>query len=176
VTRRVHGNDLSILVEHTRSRCAHSCTVDDLFHLLPFIPARDLSGIDFLVLRQPKRTEEILAGCWGRLAYRVEIDEYAGPTVILEAVDLSRPMHWNKSLSPDDAAELERLREDGHRVITTKREHVVEWTVDPVRSTQLFRTLFHEVGHWVDYVETVERPVSVAPDPTEAYLIYSNRY
>ncbi len=176
VTRSVHGRDFSILVETTRSRCVHACTVDDLFHVLPFIPVRDLSGIDFIVLRQPKRKEEILASCWGRLAYRVEIDEYAGPTIVLEAVDHARPLRWSKSLSPDDSTELERLREDGHRVNSTKRGYAVELTVDSVRSTQLFRTLFHEVGHWVDYLETVERPVSNAPDPSEAYLSYSKRY
>jgi hypothetical protein len=176
VTRCVHGRDFSILVENTRKGCVHACTVDDLFHMLPFIPHGDLLGIDFLVLRQPKRKEEILASCWGRLAYRVEIGDFAGPTIVLEAVDHIRPLRWDKSLTPDAAAELERLREDGHSVITTKREHVVELTVDSVRSTQLFRTVFHEVGHWVDYVETVERPVSVAPDPSEAYSVYSKRY
>lgn len=129
-----------------------------------------------MVLRQPKRKEETLAGCWGRLAYRVDIGDHGGPAIILEAVDLSRPMRWSKSLRPEQAAELERLREDGHRITTTSREHIVEWTFDSIRSTQLFRTLFHEIGHWVDFLESVERPSSVAPDPTEAYGAYQRRY
>jgi hypothetical protein len=155
VVRTVHGRDFAVLVEPTRKECAHACTVDDVFQVLQFIPSRDLSGIEFLILRQPKRKEEALAGCWGRLAYLVEIDQYQGPTIILEAVDLRQPMRWSKSLRPDDAAELERLRQDGHRITSTQRNHIVQCTFDSVRSTQLFRTLFHEVGHWVDYLDTL---------------------
>ena len=40
----------------------------------------------------------------------------------------------------------------------------------------LFRTLFHEVGHWVDYLESVQRPASSAADWTDAYLAYSRQY
>jgi hypothetical protein len=155
VVRSVHGRDFAILVEPTRQRCAHACTVDDVFHVLQLIPGRDLSGIEFLILRQPTRKQETLARCWGRLAYRVEIDRYQGATIILEARDPRRSVRWSKSLCPDDAAELERLRQDGHRIITTKRDHIVECTFDSVRSTQLFRTLFHEVGHWVDYQDAI---------------------
>ncbi|MDJ0797430.1 MAG: hypothetical protein QNJ51_11470 [Calothrix sp. MO_167.B12] len=46
--------------------------------------------------------------------------------------------------------ELERLREDGHRTATDKRHYLISSTLDSIRNTQLYRTLHHEIGHYVD--------------------------
>jgi hypothetical protein len=158
VTRPVWGKPVSVLVEPTRAGSVHACTVDDVFRMLELIPAADREGVRLVILRQAKRKEETLRSCWGRLGYYVEVGPHGSPAVILEAVDLSRTRRWPRSLIPDDAAELERLRADGHRITTTKREHVVHVDVSSARATQLYRTLPHEIGHWLDYLEKVERP------------------
>jgi ribosomal protein S13 len=119
--------------------------------MLGYIPPHDLVGIDLVVLRQAKRKEQILNGVWGRLAFYVEIGEHHGRAIFIEAIDLTKPMRWAKSLNHDAADELERLIHDGHSVTTNKRHHIVSSSIEAVRSTQLYRTLLHEVGHHVDY-------------------------
>jgi len=38
------------------------------------------------------------------------------------------------------------------------RQHVFAPSRDAARATQLYRTLLHEIGHWVDWLNKVERP------------------
>jgi hypothetical protein len=162
VTRAVEGREFYILVEETRGDCVHPCTVDDLVHVVQHIPAEDLQGLNLFVLRQPKRKEQILSPVWGRMAYETEFGDHIGPVVILEAIDPSKPVKWPRSLTPGEVTELDRLRQDGHNVRETKRNFILEITVESVRSTQLYRTLLHEIGHWVDYLEKVHGPASAS--------------
>ncbi len=106
-----------------------------------------------MILRQPKRKERILSSLWGRAIFQVEVDKYSGPAVILEAQTLD-PIKWPRSLGPDDALELQRLRDDGHPVSETKRHFLIQPTLASLRATQLYRTLLHEIGHHVDYQAT----------------------
>jgi hypothetical protein len=160
VTRRVHQRDIAFSVEETRADCVHACTVDDVAHVLGLVPAEDLEGLCHIVLRQPKRKEYILSPVWGRLGYFAKVGRFEGPAIIVEAQDLRRPVRWARSQTPDDARELERLRRDGHTVRETARHYEIESTVESVRATQLYRTLLHEIGHWVDWLESVKRPVA----------------
>jgi hypothetical protein len=77
---------------------------------------------------------------------------------MLEAVDCSAKLKWRSALDPNDQAELARLQNDGHRVSREGHHHVLSITPKSVRATQLYRTLLHEIGHWADYLEKVERP------------------
>jgi hypothetical protein len=45
---------------------------------------------------------------------------------------------------------LERLKEDGHEIVTTKHGHRINVRLESIRATQLYRTLLHEIGHSVD--------------------------
>ena len=150
IGRIVKGYLITFLIEETRGDCVHACTVDDITHVLQNVPAADLEYLPLIILRQPKRKEEIINPAWGRYIYYAEIDEHCGSAISLEAIDLSKPVRWSKSLSPDSQAELERLKTDGHSVETTKRQHLVSSTLESVRATQLYRTLLHELGHHVD--------------------------
>jgi hypothetical protein len=173
VTRTVLGRTVTILVEPVRESSVHACTVDDLCHLLEQLPPGDWRwSLEFFILRQPKRKEQILCSVWGRMAYWLEVGAYRGPAVILEALDLSRPKRWTKSLRPDDVDELERLRADGHRVTTTRHAHVIQSDLAAARATQLYRTLPHEIGHWVDYREKVV----YATSPEQSYDDLRERY
>lgn len=151
VTRQVHGRDFDVIVEHTRKECIHPCTVDDVFHMLAHVPDADLRGIDCLVMRQPKKKEQILSPVWGRMQFETDFGQRRRPAIILESCDLSKPIHWKRSLDGEAAHRLERLRQAGHRVVSTRRDYVIELSLESARNTMLYGTLLHEVGHWVDW-------------------------
>ena len=154
----VANTSISVLVEPPLSGFAHACTVDDIVQVMNMLPPRHIEAIKIIALRQPKRKEVILDACWGRLQYWSEIAGHTGPAIHLEAQEVGRSLKWSKSLTPDRALELERLRSDGHSITSDKRQHVIALTIDSVRNTQLYRTIPHEVGHYVDYLSTVEEP------------------
>jgi hypothetical protein len=164
VERTVPSRERSLpfVVEHTRAGYYHACTPDDIARICSEIPPGDVDAIDFVVLRQPKRKEEILAACWGRAAFLAEVGRFSGAAVILEAQPTGLVIPWTKSLSPDRHRELGRLREDGHVVEETRRHYLIHTTPEAVRATQLYRTLLHEIGHLLDYnrnaVVWVRRP------------------
>ena len=91
---------------------------------------------------------------------------YSGPAIVIEAVNPTEPLKFGKSLSLGDATELERLRSDGHKLRPSDRNHTIEPTLESCRATQLYRTMPHELGHWVDFLEKVQRP-SAALGPAE---------
>lgn len=169
----VQSVSLHILVEPPLSGFAHACTVDDVARVLEMTPVAHFEAIELIVLRQPKRKEQILSPCWGRLVYWADIGELSGPAIYLEAQDISRPLKWSKSLTPDRGLELDRLRQDGHSILSDKRHHVINCTLDTVRNTQLYRTLPHEVGHYVDYLQSVEQP---SGDDADRWLSLNDRY
>ena len=148
--RIIKGYLITFLVEETRSDCVHASTVDDITRVLQNVPAADLEDLPLIILRQPKRKEEILNPVWGRYIYCATIDEHSGSAICIDTFDLSKQFRWSKSLSPDLQDELERLKADGHSVETTKRHHIVSSNLASVRATQLYRTLLHELGHHVD--------------------------
>lgn len=154
----VRSVSFHVIVEPTLKGFVHACTIDDISQLLQMLPVRHIEDIEVIVLRQPKRKERILAPCWGRLVYWTDICGHSGPTIYLEAQNPSKPLKWTKSLPPDYADELDRLRQDGHRIETDKRNHVIHQTIESIRNTQLYRTLPHEIGHYVDYLTKVEDP------------------
>ncbi len=152
------GKAMWVLVEPPLPGFVHACTIDDILYVLSGVPARHFKDIWVIVLRQPKRKQRILRSVWGRMTYFSDLKGYSGPAIYLEAQDLRKPLRWSKSLGPDEARELERLREDGHEITTGRRHHAIASTLDAVRSTQLFRTLPHEIGHYVDFLEKVVEP------------------
>ena len=162
-----------VIIEPTIKGFIHACTVDDIQRLLELIPAEHINDITAFVLRQPKRKEQILSSVWGRLIYSSDLCGFSGPTVYLEAQNFEQPLKWSKSLTPEGAKELERLREDGHVVVTDKRQHIINCTLDTIRNTQLYRTLPHEIGHYVDYLTKVEEP---SKDNFDLWSVLNEKY
>jgi hypothetical protein len=150
VERIINGHLITFLVEEVRKGCVHASTVDDITRVLQNVPVADLEDLSLIILRQPKRKEEIINPAWGRYIYYTEIDRYNGSAISLESIDLTKPIRWAKSLTPDEQVELERLKTDSHQIETTKRHHIVFSSLTSVRNTQLYRTLLHELGHHVD--------------------------
>lgn len=175
VKRTINSKEYKFIIEKTKKNYIHSCTVDDIANILTYVSIGDLDGINLIVLRQPKSKEEILSSCWGRLAYYAEINENEGPAIFLESVNINKSMKWDKSLSQDRQLELERLYLDGHKVTIGKKYINIELTKESVRNTQLYRTLLHELGHWVDYKQSVKEK-SDKTNNGDSYLYYWELY
>ena len=173
VAVKVRSVSLQILVEPPLIGFAHACTIDDIEHLLQLVPVAHFQAFRLIVLRQPKRKERNLSPTWGRWVYWSNIGVHSGSAIYLEAQDLSRPIRWSTSLTPDYARELDRLHEDGHMVSSGKRSHLITCTLDSTRRTQLYRTLPHEIGHYVHYLQTVEEP---SRDDIDKWLGLDKRY
>ncbi|ABF42570.1 hypothetical protein Acid345_3569 [Candidatus Koribacter versatilis Ellin345] len=170
VKREVSGQTVHFFVQPTLADYVHACTIDDIVHLLSHVPPADWETLCAIVLRQPRRKEETLSPVWGRLAYAADLVNahgtllYQGPAIVLEAHHPTGAWEFGRNLDPDDLKELERLQRDGHRLRTEHGKHIFENTVESCRTTQLHRTLLHEIGHWVDYLEKVERPADSGLD------------
>ena len=66
------------------------------------------------------------------------------------------------------------LRMEGWTVITrVGSKYIIQTDEKSTRNTQLYRTIIHEVGHWVDYLEKVERPEA---NGVESYAVLNDRY
>lgn len=177
-TRNIAGRDMAFIVEQCRPDCVHPCSIADVAHLLEAIPASDWAGIAAILFRQPTRKQMQLDPAWGRLRYHADIISppgppvLAGPVIFLEAVPREYRIKWGNALDPDDRAELDRLREDGHEVTPTGGGYLVEVTPESARNTQLYRTLPHEIGHWFDWSEKVRTPKARGGD----YIELSDAY
>lgn len=149
VERRVHERPVTFLVEPPLAGSFHPCSVDDVCHLLAHLPAEDVARIALVAMRQPTRKQRVLSKVWGRAAFWFESAGIEGPAIVLEA-QTDAPFTWPLSLSPEQARELDRLRADGHAIRRSRRHFEIETTAEALRSTMLYRTVPHEVGHHVD--------------------------
>jgi hypothetical protein len=177
--RHISHREITFIVEQTREDCRHACTVDDICHLLSLVPASDLESLETIVMRQSTRKQWLLDPAWGRLAYSADLGHPGkktrrlGPAVFLEAVNPETVWKWSRSLGPEDSLEVERLKTDGHIVEDTGKLLLFHSTLESVRATQLYRTLPHEIGHWVDWLEEVVRPMR---NSSGSYELLSDRY
>lgn len=158
IYREVNGKPYTFIIEETRQNSKHACSVADIEGILELIPVEDLEGLSLIVFRQPKRKEETLSSVWGRLIYSYAFEDDFQPAIIIEAIDYSKKLKWSKKLSIESQKELDRLIVDGHRFVDTRRSYEAEYEIDNVRNTQLYRTLLHEIGHYVHYLSIVVRP------------------
>ncbi len=134
--RTINGNNFQFVIEETRENSEHSCTVNDIAEILRHIKPSDYSRLNLIVLRQPKRKEEILNPVWGRLIYLYKFEKEIQPAIIIEAQEIGKQIKWKNNLKPDFQKELERLKADGHIIDSTKREFIIESTKESIRSTQ----------------------------------------
>jgi hypothetical protein len=174
VNRNVGSLDLAFIIEDTREECIHSCTVEDVCNLLSLVPAADLMSLETVVFRQPTRKQWRVCPAWGRLAYSADLGlarkkvRRQGPAIFLEAVNPAEVWRWDRDLGPLDVLEVERLRNDGHVVEDTGKRLLFHSNQESIRATQLYRTLLHEIGHWVDWRMKVEQPAAKQSVPYEA--------
>ncbi len=156
--RTINNHEFVFITEETRKDSAHACTIRDISEIIKNIPKADYGDLRFIVLRQPKRKEEIKSSVWGRLIYSYEFENDYFPAIILEAQSRDKKLKWSRKLGLDGQKELKRLKEDGHIFQEDKRNYIAEFDLNSIRNTQLYRTLIHEFGHYVHYLEFVEKP------------------
>ena len=153
----VRENGFTFLVEPCAEGFVHAVTVADALRVLALVPHEDISRIRVIAMRQPTRKQRLLSCVWGRLAYFADFGGTTGPAIILEAHPVNDAFDLPRSQTPDSSAEVERLRADGHTIADERRSWRVQTTLNSVRNTQLFRTLPHEVGHYVQFDREVRR-------------------
>jgi len=164
----INGHEFLFVVEQTREHSKHACSINDIEKILEQIPSSDYGDLKFIVLRQPKRKEEKLSPVWGRLVYSYEFENEYFPAIILEAVDYNNQLKCITKLSIESQKELERLKSDGHSIKNDGRFFIADYKIENVRNTQLYRTLPHEFGHYVHYLQEVEHP-NTEDEPYETW-------
>lgn len=157
VTKTINGHEFLFVVEKTREGSHHACSIGDIENIIKHIPIQDYGDLKLIIFRQPKRKEETLSPVWGRLIYSYEFEKNYLPAIVLEAVNYNHQLKWSTKLSIDMQKELERLKSDGHTFSKHSRYFVADYQIENVRNTQLYRTLPHEFGHYVHYLNVVER-------------------
>jgi len=143
--------ELPIIVEPVNSGFKHHVSPWDIERILTSLSNPGVDGLAAIVLRQPKKKEHILSSVWGRFIWYGDIGNAHGPMIVIEAQKEDKSNRWSKSLKPEAAKELDRLRADGHEITSDKRYHHIQCTIEAIRNTQLYRTLLHELGHYIDY-------------------------
>ena len=141
-------------VEPPTRDCRYACTVEDVATLLSEVPLDDWAGVSSIVFRQPTRKQALLRSVWGRVVFDTQEAGITGNAIHLDAQDPRQEIRWSRSLDPDHQLELSRLAADGHRVVRSHRWWSIRPTLDSTRTTQLYRTLLHEIGHHVDWCRT----------------------
>lgn len=154
----LNAHRFTVLVEPAAPDWKYYLSVPDVIELLKLIPEADRAGLAVIAFRQPKRKERIFSPVWGRMAYWAEFGRHSGMSVVIEAQPLDYRYRIEKGIGPGFAKELEALGRDGHRLETTSRHIEISCPPDAIRNTQLFRTLPHEIGHHLDYLQKVDGP------------------
>jgi hypothetical protein len=72
VTRVINGHTFLFIVEATTPGSGHACSISDITKMIGYVSPADYGALKFIVLRQPKRKENILSPTWGRLIYSYE--------------------------------------------------------------------------------------------------------
>lgn len=152
IKRSINGYEFLFIVEKTKRDYFHTCTIDDLEYLLHYIPSIYYQDLRTIVLRQPKKKEQIFSSVWGRLVYYFEFESEHSPAIILEAIEPNGKFIWSRKLGIDSQKELQRLKDDGFNFVQTKRHYETDLTIEKVRNVQLYRTLLHEIGHYYQFL------------------------
>lgn len=155
---KAYGKKITVVVEELTKGFYYSCTGHDVERILNFLPDQDIKGLGLIVFRQPKKKERILSSVWGRLIYCMKFEKKYSPAIIIEAFPECDVYEFSKKQSVDSKQEFELLKKDGLKFREDKRNFVADIDESLVRNVQLYRTLLHEVGHYVQYLEVVERP------------------
>ena len=147
VKRGINGHQFTFVVEETKKNSCHACTIDDLEIVLQAVPSYYFQGLKTIVLRQPKRKEEIFRSVWGGWFAGYEFESKVVSAIVLEAAGFGSKVKWSRKIGIDTQKELKRLQTDGFDVAETKRSYEIELSLENVRNVQLYRTLLHEIGH-----------------------------
>lgn len=172
----LNNKTLRVLYEIPRAGFTYGCSPSDVIHLLSKITVRGWEFPELILFRQPTRKQTKHYPVWGRFLYYAEIGGFCGPAVILEAQKVGSRIRWPNKCSLESRAELERLKNDGHCFESCKREQVANLEENAVRNTILYRTILHELGHWVQYQkEVLSSPAQIFEKENTSEDIYFSK-
>lgn len=155
----VHNKSITVLIEELHPDYFYSFTPQEAEELFNALPREDFEDFGLLIFRQAKKKEQTLNPVWGRLIYSYEYHDELFPAIIIESCRKSwSKFYWPKKQCLDDKREFELLQEDGLKFKMDKRRYIADLTPKLIRNIQLYRTLLHELGHYVHYLSFVERP------------------
>lgn len=167
---------LKILYEKPQEGFSYGCSPPDIIKLLTLVAKTIPAMPDIIAFRQPTRKQQQQFPVWGRFLYFAEFGKHEGTAIVLEAQKLGALLKRSKSMTLEDRAEYDRLVRDGHLFIETKRHFEAKLIEDAVRSTKLYRTLLHELGHLADYHQKVlDDRTALDPDHSIAADLYFSR-
>lgn len=172
----ITGKPVLFIFEVPREGFTYGCTPADILHLFSLIPLEEWQPTDFILFRQPTRKQTLLKPVWGRCIYRAEVFGKDGSAIVIEAQKVGAKLVWPRKCKLEDRDELERLKQDGHQFESDKRRHVATLTQETIRSTILYRTFLHELGHWENYRQDVLNPQTrISKHRTRAEDLYYSR-
>lgn len=175
--REVIGDfDVKVFYEMPRDDFTYGCSPPDVVKVLKDIAPNVQSLPDMIAFRQPTRKQRHLKPVWGRFLHSAEFGPHEGTAIILEAQEVGASVSWSKRMSLEDQHELDRLRDDGHVFQETRRSFDALLSFETVRSTILYRTLLHEIGHGVQYHdEVLDMTTALDPDQNVASELYFSK-
>lgn len=166
----VHGKSVGSLFQQPRDGFSYGCTPEDVAMMLNLLPADDVSGIKIVAFRQPTRKQWTLHPAWGRLVFYMEFNGFSGTCLMLEASKVGEVTKYPRKQVIETTEELERMRSDGHQLVEDRRGWTLVTTEESIRRGVLYRTVPHEVGHYVDFKGYIEDPRYVdISDVLDAY-------
>jgi hypothetical protein len=176
--RTINKIEFTFIIEELRENCYYSCSINDIEFLIQHIDNQYFEDLKIIVFRQPKKKEQLLSSVWGRLIYYFDFPKIsiADPAIIIEAVEYDKELKWDKSLKIEYQQELEILKEEGHEIVSNKRKHHIKTSPTSARNTQLFRTFFHELGHYNHYSEMVVKPETYKDEDADEWSKRSDIY
>ncbi|MGJ5619792.1 hypothetical protein [Sulfitobacter sp. MF3-043] len=171
------GNfELTTLFEEPRDGFTYGCSPLDVIKLLTAAVNLVPSLPDIVAFRQPTRKQQLQRPVWGRFLYFAEFGKHGGTAILLEAQELGAKLKWSKRMTMEDRDEFARLVSDGHAFTEEKRGFQAELNEGSVRNTILYRTLLHELGHWVHYhQEVLNAPTALNEDQEVASELYFSK-
>ncbi len=172
----IGGFDVKVFYEMPNDGFTYGCSPPDVVKVLNAVAPNVPTLPDMIAFRQPTRKQRQLKPVWGRLLYFADFGAHDGSAIILEAQEMGATLSQSKQMSPEDRAELDRLRADGHVFNKTKRSFEALLSAQTVRATILFRTLLHELGHWIQYCDDVlNATTALDPDQDVASDLYFSK-
>lgn len=167
---------VKVLYEQPHDGFSYGCSPADIIKLLELISNATPTLPDIIAFRQPTRKQRQQFPVWGRFLYFAQFGKVEGTAIVLESQELGASLKWSKTMSLEERAEYERLRNDGHIFSENKRYFEAHLEETAIRNTKLYRTVLHELGHLVDYHEKVLcAETALHPDHDVAADIYFAR-
>ncbi|MEM6890148.1 MAG: hypothetical protein AAF636_18735 [Pseudomonadota bacterium] len=164
---------VKILYDKPHEGCSYGCSPADAVKLLNLVAGSVPAMPDIIAFRQPTRKQRQQSPVWGRFLYLAEFGKYEGTAIVLESQELGASLKRCKNMTLEDRAEYDRLRDDGHSFVETKRHYEAFLTEEGIRNTKLYRTLLHELGHFVEYYQKVLfKETALDPDQDVAEELY----